>query len=138
MVSIAGTMLYNGPYTALRRLETIIAVKDIKKSSEFYQNLLNCKSQHGRHTFEILTSEDVVILCLHTWGDHEHPTMLNSEKEVGNGLILFFRVDDLKQIFENAKKLNANIEKEIHYNQNSLKNQFILRDIDNYYLIISE
>ena len=64
--------------------------------------------------------------------------MLNFEKEVGNELILFFRVDELKKVFEKAKMLKANIEKEIHYNENSLKNQFILRDLDNYYLIISE
>ena len=120
------------------RTETIIAVKDVPKSSEFYQNLLACKSEHGGESFEILTSDTTVVLCLHKWGEHEHPTMLNLNKEVGNGLILFFRVDNLNQIFENAKKLNANIEKEIHYNDNSLKNQFILRDLDNYYLIISE
>jgi hypothetical protein len=53
-------------------------------------------------------------------------------------LILFFRVGNLEQVFKNAQVLNANIEKEIHYNENSLKNQFILRDLDNYYLIVSE
>jgi hypothetical protein len=96
------------------RTETIIAVKDVPKSSKFYQDLLNCKSEH------------------------EHPTMLNPEKEVGNGLILFFRVADLNTVFTNARKINATIEKKIHYNENSLKNQFILRDLDNYYVIISE
>ncbi|MHB1104755.1 MAG: VOC family protein [Lutibacter sp.] len=120
------------------RTETIIAVENISESSEFYQKLLGCKSEHGGETFEILTSENTVILCLHKWGEHEHPTMLNSENEVGNGLILFFRVDNLNKIFENAKTLKANIEKEIHYNENSLNNQFILRDLDNYYLIVSE
>lgn len=120
------------------RTEPIIAVKDVQKSSKFYQKLFNCKSEHGGETFEILTSENVVILCLHQWGDHEHPTMLNPEKEVGNGLILFFRVDNLTEIFQNAEKINANVEKEIHYNENSLKSQFILRDLDKYYLIISE
>lgn len=120
------------------RTETIIAVKDVPKSSTFYQDLLNCKSEHGGETFEILTSENIVVLCLHKWGEHEHPTMLNSEKESGNGLILFFRVDDLNKVFTNARKINANIEKEMHYNENSLKNQFILRDLDNYYIIISE
>ncbi len=64
--------------------------------------------------------------------------MLNAEKDAGNGLILFFRVDNLNHILDNAQQLNANIEKDIHYNENSLKNQFILRDPDNYYLIISE
>jgi len=119
-------------------LETIIAVKSIPESSEFYQQLLGCKSEHGGETFEILTNEKTVVLCLHKWGEHEHPTMLNSKKENGNGLILFFRVNDLNKIFENAKALKANIEKEIHYNENSLKNQFTLRDLDGYYLIISE
>ncbi len=59
------------------------------------------------------------------------------QKNAGNGLILFFRVDNLQQIFENAILLNAAIEKEIHYNENSLKDQFILRDLDNYYVIVS-
>ena len=120
------------------RTEPIIAVKNIPESSEFYQNLLGCDSAHGGEAFEILINESVVILCLHKWGEHGHPTMSNPEKEIGNGLILFFRVDNLDQIFKNAKKLNANIEREIHYNENSLKNQFVLRDLDNYYLIISE
>ncbi len=120
------------------RVETIIAVKDVSESSSFYQKLLGLKSEHGGKVFEILTSDNVVVLCLHQWGEHEHPTMLDSAKEIGNGLILFFRVDNLADIFENARKLHAKIEKEIHYNENSLKNQFTLRDLDNYYLIISE
>lgn len=120
------------------RTEAIIAVKNVPESAEFYQKLLGCKSDHGGNTFEILTSEKQVVLCLHKWGDHEHPTMLSSENEVGNGLILFFRVDELKKIFENAKALKANIEKEIHYNENSRRNQFVLRDLDNYYIIVSE
>ncbi|MCT3763447.1 glyoxalase [Elizabethkingia anophelis] len=94
------------------RTETIIAVKNISASSVFYQRLLGCNSAHGGETFEILKD--------------------------GNGLILFFRVSNISRILENAKNLHASIEKEIHYNENSLKNQFILRDPDNYYLIISE
>lgn len=120
------------------KTETIIAVKDIQQSSEFYQNLLGCESQHGGETFEILTSQGIVILCLHKWGEHEHPTMADPNKESGNGLILFFRVDDLSQVFKKATEMKANILEGIHYNENSLKNQFILRDLDNYYLMVSE
>lgn len=120
------------------RTETIIAVKNVPESSEFYQKLLGCKSEHRGETFEILTSENTIVLCLHKWGDHEHPTMLNAEKGIGNGLILFFRVDNLQQVLETVKRLKVNIEKEIHYNENSLKNQFTLRDLDGYYLIVSE
>ena len=120
------------------RSEPIIAVKNVPESSQFYQNLLGCDSAHGGATFEMLTNENVVVLCLHKWGEHEHPTLSNPEKGIGNGLILFFRVDNLDLVFQNAKKLNANIERAIHYNKNSLRNQFILRDLDGYYLIISE
>ena len=122
----------------MTKAETIIAVKDVPQSSKFYQDLLNCKSEHGGEIFEILTSENNVILCLHKWGEHEHPTLFNPEKEIGNGLILFFRVNNLNEKFRNAGKINAKIEKEIHYNENSHRNQFILRDLDNYYIIISE
>ncbi|MDQ8747655.1 glyoxalase [Elizabethkingia miricola] len=120
------------------RTETIIAVKNVSASSAFYQKLLECSSAHGGETFEILKDDNTVILCLHKWGEHEHPTMIDAEKENGNGLILFFRVSNINRILENAKNMHASIEKEIHYNENSLKNQFILRDPDNYYLIISE
>jgi hypothetical protein len=120
----------------MTRTEPIIAVKNVSKSSLFYQRLLGCTSQHGGETFEILTDNGTVILCLHKWGEHDHPTM-RDQIHAGNGFILFFRVDNLKQIFENAILLNAVIEKEIHYNENSLKDQFILRDLDNYYVIVS-
>ncbi|MGV3509177.1 MAG: VOC family protein [Sphingobacteriaceae bacterium] len=120
------------------RTEPIIAVRDVPKSSKFYQDLLGCKSTHGGEDFEILTDEETVVLCLHKWGEHQHPTMLSPDKTAGNGLILFFRVGNLNEIFNNARNLAITPEKEIHYNDNSGRNQFILRDPDGYYLIISE
>lgn len=121
------------------RLETIIAVKDVSKSSKFYQVLLDLTSKHGGNTFEMLADKNgTTVLCLHKWGEHEHPTMINPDLLTGNGLILFFRVTDLDQIWQHALKANFEIEKEPHYNSNSLKNQFTLRDPDGYYLIISE
>src|SRR5699024_4272690 len=120
------------------RAETIIAVENVSESSRFYQKLLGCRGTHGGEYFEILKDDDVVVLCLHKWGEHEHPTMVDSGKTAGNGLILFFRVKDLEQIFDNAQRLGANVVRDIHFNENSLKNQFSMRDPDDYYIIISE
>ncbi len=123
----------------MTRLETIIAVKDVAESSKWYQTLLNLKSNHGGDKFEMLVNKSGnVILCLHKWGEHEHPTMTNPEIVIGNGLILYFRVEDLNKIWTNAKKVNANIHQEPHLNPNSGQNQFTLRDLDGYYLMISE
>lgn len=123
----------------MTRLETIIAVKDVAKSSKWYQDLFGLKSIHGGDTFEMLTDNDgTVILCLHCWGDHEHPTMTDPKIAVGNGLILYFRVTDLNEIWSNVVRLNFGVEKYPHLNENSKQKQFIMRDLEGYYLIISE
>ncbi|MCU0416570.1 MAG: VOC family protein [Cytophagaceae bacterium] len=123
----------------MTRLETIIAVKDVAKTSKWYRDLLNLKSNHGGDNFEMLANQKgEVILCLHRWDEHDHPTMKDPSIGVGNGLILYFRVSDLKKVWDKATKLNLNFEQEPHLNENSGQQQFTLRDLDNYYLIISE
>jgi catechol-2,3-dioxygenase len=123
----------------MTRLETIIAVQDVAKSSKWYQDLLNLKSKHGGDSFEMLANEnETVILCLHKWDEHDHPTMKDPSIEVGNGLILYFRVSDLKEVWERATKLSLDYEQEPHLNENSGQQQFSLRDLDGYYLMISE
>ncbi|NJK82848.1 MAG: glyoxalase [Saprospiraceae bacterium] len=122
----------------MTRLETIIAVRDVAKSSKWYQNLLGLESNHGGDNFEMLANEKgEIILCLHLWGEHEHPTMKDPNIAVGNGLILYFRVSDLEKIWSNAVLLKLDIEQEPHLNENSGQQQFTLRDLDGYYLIIS-
>lgn len=49
------------------RTETIIAVRNVSKSSEFKKKLLNYNSAHSGETFEILKDGDTVIQCLHKW-----------------------------------------------------------------------
>lgn len=99
---------------------------------------MGCKSNHGGDKFEILADQDgTVLLCLHKWEEHSHPTLNNPKIAAGNGLILYFRVDNLNQIWENAKSLNAGIEEEPNMNKNSGKEEFSIRDLDNYYLTIS-
>ncbi len=120
------------------RTETIIAVHKVRESSNWYQQLLGCKSNHGGDAFEILADQDdTVILCLHKWEAHQHPTLSNPNIEVGNGLILYFRVDNLDQIWKQAKRLNVKVEAPPHLNENSGKEEFSIRDLDNYFLTIS-
>jgi len=118
--------------------DPIIAVKDVEQSSKWYQTLFDCKSIHGRKEFDVLVDEnDEVILCLHKWGEHEHPTMINQNTNTGNGLILYFRTTKMETIYKNAEKIGCSIEKEIHTNPNTKKREFSLRDIDGYYLTIT-
>lgn len=118
--------------------DPIIAVKDVEKSSKWYQSLLGCRSLHGGKEFDILTENGEVLLCLHKWDQHDHPTMKNPNITPGNGLILYFRTDKLTEVRQNAEIANCRIEQEIHLNTNSTKMEFSLRDPDGYYLTITE
>lgn len=89
--------------------------------------------------FDILVSEnDEVLICLHKWGEHEHPTMTDPGIAPGNGLILYFRTENMNAIRQNVDKIGGSIEEEIHLNPNSRKMEFSLRDPDGYYLTITE
>ena len=121
------------------KIDPIIAVKDIKLSSAWYQKVFNLKSNHGGDTFEILVdNQNSVVLCLHAWGDHEHPTMIDTNITPGNGLIFYFRTDNLIDIREKVIASGSQLENEIHINPNTQMKECAFRDLDGYYLLVSE
>jgi len=121
------------------KVDPIIAVKDVEKSLEWYQSIFECKSMHGGDEFDVLISQNEdVLLCLHKWGEHDHPTMKSAINICGNGLILYFRTENLDQVRKNLKQMNYDIEREIQLNHNSGRMEFSLRDPDGYYITISE
>jgi predicted enzyme related to lactoylglutathione lyase len=123
----------------MSKLDPIIAVKDIENSSRWYQSVFDCRSLHGGKHFDVLVDEeDEVLICLHLWGEHQHPTMQNPAITPGNGLILYFRTENMHGIRQNAEKMGALIEEDIHLNPNSSRKEFSLRDPDGYYLTITE
>ena len=123
----------------MTKIDPIIAVKDVVASSKWYQSVLGCKSLHGGKEFDILVSEDdEILICLHKWGEHNHPTMADPNITPGNGLILYFRTENMDAIRQNVEKIGSLIEEDIHLNPNSKKKEFSLRDPDGYYLTITK
>jgi hypothetical protein len=55
----------------------------------------------------------------------------------GNGLLLFFRVDDFDLALQRARFLVQCFEEEPHLNSNTQTKEFSLRDPDGYYVTIS-
>lgn len=123
----------------MTRLDSIIAVKDVKASTEWYHKIFGFSNAHGGDHFAVLTSkENEIILCLHAWGMDNHPTMTHQNIPAGNGLILYFRTSDWKEIRQNLEKIGWEIEEEIHLNANSLRQEFSFRDLDGYLIIVTE
>jgi catechol 2,3-dioxygenase-like lactoylglutathione lyase family enzyme len=124
----------------MRRTWTIIGVGDVPRSFKWYQSLFGLPQTTPGHVYfgQLLDSDGTVLLCLHEWGAHEHPSLMSPDRaQPGNGLLLFFRVDDFARALPRARALVARLEEEPHVNQNTGTAEFSLRDPDGYYVTIS-
>jgi catechol 2,3-dioxygenase-like lactoylglutathione lyase family enzyme len=124
----------------MKRTWTIIGVADVPKSFRWYQSLLGLPETAPAHDYfgQVLDSDGTVLLCLHAWGAHGHPPLTSPhEAKPGNGLLLFFRVDDLHLALPRARDLVSRLEEEPHVNPNTGTREFSLRDPDGYYVTIS-
>jgi hypothetical protein len=119
---------------------TIIGVGDVPGSFKWYQSLLGQPETPPSHDDfgQILDSDGTVLLCLHERGAHEHPSLMSPDHgKPGNGLLLFFRVDDLDMALPRARALVTRLEEETRMNPNTGTMEFSLRDLDGYYVTIS-
>src|SRR5262245_28554556 len=111
----------------MKRTWTIIGVHDVRRSFHCYQALFSppvTDPAHGRFG-QILDADGTVLLCLHAWGAHEHPSLTSpAHGAVGNGLLLFFRIDDFDEARQRASTLVSRFEEEPHVNPNTRTQEF--------------
>jgi len=124
----------------MKRTWTILGVASVPSSFAWYQALFGQPATLPAHDHfgQIVDSDGTPLLCRHQWGAHEHPTLTSPEPATpGNGLLLFFRVDDYQLALPRARALVARFEEEPHVNPNTRAWEFSLRDPDGYYVTIS-
>jgi catechol 2,3-dioxygenase-like lactoylglutathione lyase family enzyme len=124
----------------VKRTWTIIGVANVNQSFRWYQSLLGLPETVPAHDYfgQIVDSDGTVLLCLHEWGAHEHPSLTSAQDaKPGNGLLLFFRVDNFDVALQRARQLLDPFEEEPHVNPNTGTIEFSLRDPDGYYITIS-
>jgi len=124
----------------MKRTWTIIGVADVSQSLKWYQSLLGLSEMAPAHNdfAQIVDSDGTVLLCLHAWGAHDHPSLTSPHfAKPGNGLLLFFRVDNFDIAFQRARALVSRLEEEPHLNPSTGTMEFSLRDLDGYYVTIS-
>ena len=124
----------------MKRTWTIIGVNDVPRSFAWYQSLFGQPATAPGHSDfgQLLDSDGTVLLCLHQWGVEDHPSLTSPDEGTpGNGLLLFFRVDDYGKALRRARALVARLEEEPHVNSNTGTKEFSVRDPDGYYVTIS-
>ena len=123
----------------MKRTWTIIGVADVARSFKWYQSLFGQAETLPAHDDfgQVVDTDGTVLLCLHEWGAHEHPPLTSPQHaQPGNGLLLFFRVDDFDDALPRARALVDRLEEEPHVNPNTGTMEFALRDPDGYYVMI--
>jgi catechol 2,3-dioxygenase-like lactoylglutathione lyase family enzyme len=124
----------------MKRTWTIVGVRDVPGSFKWYQSLFGQPETPPGHDYfgQIVDTDGTVLLCLHQWGVHEHPSLMSPDEALpGNGLLLFFRVDDYEMAVKRARALVTRFEEESHVNPNTQTWEFSLRDPDGYYVTIN-
>ena len=124
----------------MKRTWTIIGVADVAHSLAWYQSLFGQPATRPAHDYfgQILDTDGTVLLCLHQWAAHEHPPLMSPDRsQPGNGLLLFFRVDDFAEALPRARALVSVLEEEPQMNPNTGTLEFALRDPDGYYVMVS-
>ena len=126
------------------RPQPLIAVSDVEASSRWYQRLLGCESAHGGPEYERLVSKGVLILQLHRFDvEHHHGQLGNpTDKPYGNGVLIWFEVDDFEAAVSRAMEMQADTILPRHRNPPSGKGgpnhwECWLRDPDGYAVVLA-
>ena len=126
------------------RPQPLIAVHDVEASSRWYQQLLGCQSAHGGPNYERLVDTGVLVLQLHHFAveDHHGPIGDPTDRPYGNGVLLWFEVDDFDAAMARAEALGAEVVLSRHRNPPSGDGgpnhwECWLRDLDGYTVVIA-
>jgi catechol 2,3-dioxygenase-like lactoylglutathione lyase family enzyme len=130
------------------RAQPLIACHDVEASSRWYQTLLGCRSAHGGPEYERLVDpsrqrtphgSEGLILQLHRFEvEHEHgPIGDPADRPYGNGVLLWFEVDDFDAAVARAGALGAEVVRPVHRNPGPDHRELWVRDPDGYVVVIA-
>lgn len=126
------------------RPQPLICVSDVEASSRWYRQLLGLHSNHGGPAYEQLVCDGQLILQLHSFEvDHDHGPIGNpADMPYGNGVLLWFEVDDFDAVLERAQLMGVDIVLPKHRNPSDGNGgpnhwELWLRDPDGYVLVVS-
>jgi predicted enzyme related to lactoylglutathione lyase len=120
------------------QLAPLICVHDVPATSAWYQELLGCTSGHGGDEYERLMAGDRLVLQLHRWdAEHDHGPLGNPHaRPYGNGVVLWFELNDFDSAVRRAREMHAEVLKEARLSENG-NWEFWLRDPGGYTVVLT-
>jgi Glyoxalase/Bleomycin resistance protein/Dioxygenase superfamily len=129
------------PRKAAVQSQPLIAVRDVRASSRWYQHLLGAGAlpeHEHRDVYNRILCDGHLILQLHAWDEEEHPNLVNADAAPpGHGVLLWFEIDDFDAAVERAGSLHAEVVEDAHVNPATEHREMWLRDLDGYVVVIT-
>ncbi len=127
------------------RPQTMLAVRDVEASSDWYQRVLDLTSDHGGQRYERLLSGGTLVLQLHQRSvEHHHGVFIDPDAAVGNGVLVWFgEVSDFDAVVARVRELGAPIVREPHRNppegdgNGPSHREIWFQDLDGYTVVIA-
>lgn len=127
------------------RPQPLIAVTDVEASSRWYQRLLGCEGAHGGPEYERLVGNNSgLILQLHSFEVEHHHGRIGDrdDRPYGNGVLLWFELDDFDAAVARAAEMGVDIVLPRHRNPPTGEGgpnhwECWLRDPDGYIVVLA-
>ena len=119
------------------RAQPLICVRDVEASSRWYCELLGATSGHGGKAYERVMIGDDFVMQLHAWDVHGHEHLGDPTAPVGNGVVVWFRIDDFAAAVARARALGAVVLEEPHDNPGAGHLEIWVRDPDGYVVVLA-
>jgi catechol 2,3-dioxygenase-like lactoylglutathione lyase family enzyme len=126
------------------RPQPLVCVTDVARSSRFYQQLLGVESDHGGDEYERLVRDRTLVMQLHAFTvEHHHGRIGDPDaRPYGNGLALWFEIDDFDDAVGRAEGLGAEVVRPPHRNPpdgpgGPDHRELWLRDPDGYLVVLA-
>ena len=119
--------------------QPLMCVSDVEAASRWYQRLLGCQSAHGGAEYERLVSHGRLVLQLHRWEiGHDHgPIGDPNAKPYGNGVLLWFEIDDFDAAVARAGEMKVEIVLPRRHHVGASQWEIWLRDPEGYTIVLS-
>lgn len=119
--------------------QPLIAVADVPAASRWYQRILGVESGHGGEEYERLyVDRDFVLQLHHNRVEHHHGALADPAVPVGNGVAVWFAVEDFDAFAARCHEAEVTIETDVHVNPNAGQREIWLRDLDGYLVVLAE
>jgi hypothetical protein len=119
--------------------QPLIVVADVPAASRRYQQILGADSGHGGEEYERLIVDGALVLQLHRHDvHHHHGPLADPAVPTGNGVVLWFALDDFDGAVARSRQIGAHVKLDVHVNPNAQQRELRLRDLDGYLVVLAE